>query len=234
MLTINGTTDTLRIYSHLDASDAYRVEEIRFADGTMWTPTTIPMLISGSSASDVINGTAGPDVIESGAGSDVISGGTGNDTYRYYRGDGADYIFDFDATAGNLDKILFAADILPSQVQASRSGSDLRLTLTATDSVAVNNYFQNDGVTPYSVEQIKFMADGTMLNGSMLGMDGMEVPIANGKIEGSNLSYTLSLDFGGMPFELSYKGVLAGDQIALTGEAGGMPFEFVVKRDKTQ
>ncbi len=80
----------------------------------------------------------------------------------------------------------------------------------------------------------KFMADGTMLNGSMLGMDGMELPIANGKIEGNNLSYTLSLDFGGMPFELSYKGVLAGDQIALTGEAGGMPFEFVVKRDKTQ
>jgi hypothetical protein len=47
---------------------------------------------------------------------------------------------------------------------------------------------------------------------------------------GSNISFLISLDFGGMPFELSYKGVVSLEQIQFSGDAGGMPFEFVVKK----
>ena len=77
-----------------------------------------------------------------------------------------------------------------------------------------------------------FKADGAALNGSMTGMDGAEIPIKEGKIDGANLSFSLTLNFGDMPFQLSYKGVLDGDEIKFTGEAAGMPFEFSVKRDK--
>jgi hypothetical protein len=77
-----------------------------------------------------------------------------------------------------------------------------------------------------------FMADGSMLNGSMLGMDGMEIPIQDGMVDGANISFNISLDFGGMPFMLSYKGVVSPEEIQFTGEAGGMPFEFVVKKVK--
>src|ERR1700733_13679519 len=58
-----------------------------------------------------------------------------------------------------------------------------------------------------------FKADGAKLTGSMTGMDGMEIAIKDGKIEGNNVSFSISLDFGGMPFTLSYKGVVAKDQI---------------------
>jgi hypothetical protein len=75
-----------------------------------------------------------------------------------------------------------------------------------------------------------FKADGAKLGGSMTGMDGMEVAIKDGKIDGANISFSVTLDFGGMPFMLSYKGVVAKDQIKLTGDAAGMPFELVVKK----
>jgi len=76
-----------------------------------------------------------------------------------------------------------------------------------------------------------FKADGAKLTGSMLGMDGMETPIANGKVDGANISYTVTLNFG-QEFVLTYKGVVSGNQIKLSGDAGGMPFEFVVTKAK--
>jgi len=75
-----------------------------------------------------------------------------------------------------------------------------------------------------------FKADGATLTGTMAGMDGMDIKIADGKVNGSNLSFSVTLDFGGMPFKLDYKGVVAGDQIKLTADVGGMPLEFVVKK----
>jgi hypothetical protein len=75
-----------------------------------------------------------------------------------------------------------------------------------------------------------FKADGAMLNGSMAGPDGSDIAIKDGMIDGANISFWLSLDFGGNAMKLTYKGVVASDQIKITGEAEGMPFEFVVKK----
>jgi hypothetical protein len=75
-----------------------------------------------------------------------------------------------------------------------------------------------------------FKADGATLNGTMAGMDGMDIKIADGKISGPNITFSVTLDFGGMPFKLDYKGVVAAGEIKLSGDAGGMPFELVVKK----
>lgn len=75
-----------------------------------------------------------------------------------------------------------------------------------------------------------FKADGATLTGSQLGMDGMEIPIKDGKVDGTMITFLVSLDFGGMPFELSYKGEVSPSEIKLTAEAFGMPFEFTVKK----
>jgi hypothetical protein len=77
-----------------------------------------------------------------------------------------------------------------------------------------------------------FKTDGTALHGTTAGPDGMEIAISDGKIEGNALTFRISLEFGGMPLELSYRGVLDGDQIALTMEVMGMPMNFTVKRVK--
>jgi hypothetical protein len=75
-----------------------------------------------------------------------------------------------------------------------------------------------------------FKADGATLTGTMQGMDGMDLPIKDGKVEGENISFSVSLDFGGMPLELSYTGVVTASEIKLTADFAGMPFEFVVKK----
>jgi hypothetical protein len=75
-----------------------------------------------------------------------------------------------------------------------------------------------------------FKADGAMLNGSTSGPDGAEVKISDGKVDGDNITFTVSIDFGGMPLVLNYKGAVAKDQIKFTIEVAGMPFELTVKR----
>lgn len=77
-----------------------------------------------------------------------------------------------------------------------------------------------------------FKVDGTKLTGSTMGFDGTPVPIKDGKIDGSNISYAVSIDFGGMPFDMTYKGVVSSDQIKMSGDAFGMPFDFVLKKAK--
>lgn len=75
-----------------------------------------------------------------------------------------------------------------------------------------------------------FLADGSMLHGSMAGPDGSDIAIKDGMIDGANISFWLSLDMGGNSLKLTYKGVVVSDQIKISGDAGGMPFEFVVKK----
>src|SRR5262245_30376867 len=75
-----------------------------------------------------------------------------------------------------------------------------------------------------------FKADGATLTGSTTGPDGMDVPIKDGKIDGANITFNVSIDFGGMPLVLAYKGVVAADEIKLTMDIMGMSFEFSVKK----
>jgi hypothetical protein len=77
-----------------------------------------------------------------------------------------------------------------------------------------------------------FKADGAKLTGSTVSPDGTTISIKDGKIDGSNISYMVSLDFSGMPFDMSYKGVVASDQIKMAGDAFGMPLDFVLKKTK--
>ena len=76
-----------------------------------------------------------------------------------------------------------------------------------------------------------FKADGAKLTGTSTGPDGTAIAIKDGKIEGSNISFSVDIDFGGMPFTLTYKGVMKGDQIKLTMDMLGMPFEFDLKKE---
>jgi len=77
-----------------------------------------------------------------------------------------------------------------------------------------------------------FKADGDKLTGSMEGMDGMPVPVTAGKIDGANITFTVTLDFGGMPLVFNYKGVVSAGEIKLSTDFMGMPFEYSVKKAK--
>jgi hypothetical protein len=84
-----------------------------------------------------------------------------------------------------------------------------------------------------------FKAEGNTLTGTSLSGPDTQVPIKNGKIDGNNISFVVTVDFGGQEMSFNYKGVLKGDEIELSFEiAGAPPMEgsapqkFVVKRVK--
>jgi hypothetical protein len=79
-----------------------------------------------------------------------------------------------------------------------------------------------------------FKAEGDKLTGTMSGRQG-DVQIADGKIAGDDISFTVTVNFGGNEIKLLYKGKVAGDEIKFTRtrEGGNQPGqEFTAKRAK--
>jgi hypothetical protein len=74
-----------------------------------------------------------------------------------------------------------------------------------------------------------FKADGAKLTGTTTGPAG-DIAIADGKTEGKNLSFSVTLDFQGMPFTMNYKGVMGNGEIKFTIDIFGMPVELTVKK----
>jgi len=77
-----------------------------------------------------------------------------------------------------------------------------------------------------------FKAEGTTLTGTMLGQDNSLIPIKDGKIEGNNISFSVTIDMGGNQMNLDYKGIVAADQIKLSLDVMGQSMEFEVKKSK--
>ena len=80
--------------------------------------------------------------------------------------------------------------------------------------------------------QFTLKADGAKLTGTTLGLDGSEVAISDGKIDGNNITFKVTLDFGGMPFVLNYKGVVSPAELKLSAsnDLMPMPFDMVLKK----
>ncbi len=72
--------------------------------------------------------------------------------------------------------------------------------------------------------------DGAALTGSTAGPDGTATPITDGKVDGDNVSFVVNLDFNGMPFTMSYTGVVKGDSLDFTIDIFGMPVQLTVTR----
>ena len=81
-------------------------------------------------------------------------------------------------------------------------------------------------------EQIfNFKVDGEKLTGTIPGRQGQEVAIADGKISGDTLSFTVTREMGGNSVKMTYTGTVAGDVIKFKREGGqGQPREFTAKR----
>ena len=78
----------------------------------------------------------------------------------------------------------------------------------------------------------EFKSEGAMLSGTTTGPDGAVLNIKDGKIDGDKIAFGVSVDFGGMPLDLAYSGVVSPTELKLTLDVAGMPIEFVVKKEK--
>lgn len=162
IISIIGTSDTLTLVNQERSSaySIYRVEQLVFADNTVWTSAQMKQMTldaQATSGNDTITGYYSNDIITGGAGNDTINGGDGNDEYRYNLGDGQDTIND---TKGS-DIIRMGAGILSSDISLSRSGDNLIITITSTpsSSITVVNHYQSSSKV---VEKIIFNDNSEM------------------------------------------------------------------------
>ncbi|WP_224770990.1 calcium-binding protein [Pseudomonas sp. FEN] len=100
-LAIIGTTDKLTVRDWFLSADS-QVEQIQFADGTLWNVATLQALVKGvategddvlqgeDSRDDTLNGLGGADKLYGLSGNDTLNGGAGKDTL--YGGAGADIL----------------------------------------------------------------------------------------------------------------------------------------------
>ena len=95
----------------------------------------------------------------------------------------------------------------------------------------VDGKWTSDTATPGGDVPVNFTfkADGATLTGTTTGPEG-DVKIADGKVDSDKVSFSVSFDFGGMPFTMGYKGVVAKDEIKFTIDIFGMPLELTAKK----
>jgi hypothetical protein len=75
-----------------------------------------------------------------------------------------------------------------------------------------------------------FKSMGATLTGSTVDPMGKELPIANGKIAGNKVSFSLTLDLGQGPVTFNYTGELTGTDLKLHSDFMGNPFDFTLTK----
>ena len=76
--------------------------------------------------------------------------------------------------------------------------------------------------------EFTFKAEGLTLTGFHI-VSGTETAIKDGKIDGNNISFSVTLDVG----KFEHKGVISGNQIKMTYDDGsGQSGEIIVKKAK--
>jgi hypothetical protein len=80
-------------------------------------------------------------------------------------------------------------------------------------------------------QAFNFKVDGDKLTGTMSGGQGGDIAIADGKVSGDNISFTVTRERGGNTVKLNFTGAVSGNEIKMKQEGGqGQAREFVAKR----
>jgi len=137
------------------------VEEIAFADGTLWDVEAIKsQSLLGESGNDELRGFNGrDDVLVGGAGNDMLEGGSGSDTYRFGLGDGQDVINE-GYTAG-ADAVELGAGVTPADITVRWTlQGDMAVTLPDGSKLTMRGQ-ADTWASERGIEQLRF-ADGTV------------------------------------------------------------------------
>jgi Ca2+-binding RTX toxin-like protein len=216
-IAINGTSDQVTILGGVTWGSDYRIEQVRFDDGSTLsyaqlmalatTPTSgndsfmgddLANTLSGDAGNDTLQGRHGSDTLGGGAGSDTLMGDGGDDTYLFSLGDGQDTVREWSgvgsAGAGGYDTIQFGAGITAADivVTSANSGRDLAISVSGTsDQVIIMGAIAWG--TDYRVERVRF-ADGTTLTHEDLITEATAATPGNDTLTGDSSANVI---FGG-------------------------------------
>src|ERR1017187_7052458 len=119
-------------------------------------------------------------------------------------------------------KLLFVGAILPI----------IALAAMAADAVTGKWRMEQEGFGggPTRVSTFDLKADGATLTGTLTPPPPTTTPISNGKVDGNNISFDVTLDFGGNSFTIKYECAITGAdmkvKITVPGFQGGDPRTF--------
>jgi len=167
VLTIADTGETLTIkdyFLHYASGASFNeIEQLRFADGTVWTPSDVRLQLltqAKTAGDDNIYGFYTADVLDGGAGNDHLAGLGGGDTYVFGHGYGHDTVDAYIGYGTAPDTVAFKADVAPSDVHLARSNDDLIITLDGSgDQLTILDQFSYYGYS--RVENFQF-TNGTV------------------------------------------------------------------------
>jgi hemolysin type calcium binding protein len=170
IVSVPSTGDSFTaLWQFLDGgSSVYGVNNIEFADGTIWNRSTIAAnaWVRGTSANQTITVPSDGVTVDAGPGNDTLEiSGTGSDLIMFSKGDGKETL-DNPSSGYQRNDTLDLANILPSEVQLTQSGNQLIVSVPSTgDSFTALWQFYNGGSSVYGLNNIEF-ADGTNWNRS--------------------------------------------------------------------
>jgi Ca2+-binding RTX toxin-like protein len=201
IINFNNSSDQITITGWYDGWRNH-IEELEFADGTIWNSTTMQakgLAIYGTDGDDAMtaisatsytNGIYYSSEFHGGSGNDTMSGNDYTNTYHFNAGDGVDIITDYYAIGNNYayynsDRIILGAGITEEDLQLKKEGSELIIDFKdSSDQINVANWYVD---WRHQLEFLEF-ADGTVWDQTTIHNKGMSA------IHGSELAETLNGD----------------------------------------
>lgn len=87
-----------------------------------------------------------------------------------------------------------------------------------------------DGPNGSMERTFDFKVDGDKLSGETVSSFAGKSTIANGKVNGEEISFTLTIEIQGEKMDVTYKGKVTGSTMKLTSTAAGNSFEWNGKK----
>ncbi|MDR0903427.1 MAG: hypothetical protein LBM59_02210 [Ruminococcus sp.] len=146
----------------------------------------------GLGGNDRIIGSVNNETFIGGIGDDTLDGDKGDDKYIFNLGDGKDTIYDYNKGHLDTDTIIFGEGITKEDIIIKRSGNNLVLTVSETDSITIREYYNIDS---YKIENYQF-ADGTVWTND-------DIKKLSNQIKGTEDDDTISVFTSGDGFDLN-------------------------------
>jgi hypothetical protein len=204
---VSGETITLKDWF---SDDSYKLAEVKFYDGAIWTGEQISDSVLGSagqtisgtsgvnvrtrgSGNNTISGLGGADTITGGKGNDRLEGGAGNDTYAWNLGDGNDTVYDNSGT----NRLEIGDGVDASELSLNRSGNNLIIQMNdePRSTITLEKWYSGSA---YQLAGISF-ADGTAWTKADINdiASGAKAPFASSYMESLSMEIAIAgLRFG--------------------------------------
>lgn len=207
-LSLNGVEDSIVLLNWF-VSDADRIEEVMFQDGTVWDVAALTAMATnadpihgtpdddllvgiagarntliGDAGDDTLAGSSVDDVLNGEAGNDFLAGGAGNDTYVFSPGDGVDHIQD-DAGANTLQ---FGTGVTPGMLTLGLGSLSIHVG-SGGDTIHLDDFDAGDVFGVHTIDTFRF-ADGTSLTYNQLVARGFDINGTDGDdlLTGTNVN----------------------------------------------